>query len=123
MHAYIIHRCFDLMKGILRRNVLEIHDTYVLNEEIPDLRAKVQSYITPAAAYACQFWLGHLLKSEIDDSILGALHGFLSEQFLWWCEALSLLDSAHGGQGHLLTTVAFRLQTAWEKIVSDFHQL
>ena len=118
MHAFIVLRCFELMKAILRRNILELDDTYVLNRDIPDLKAKVQSYITPAAAYACQFWLGHLLESEIDEDILGALHGFLSEQFLWWCEALSLLDSAHCGQGHLLATVAFKLQTAWEKLVS-----
>ena len=123
MHVFIIHRCFELMKGILHRNILELHDTYILNEDIPDLEGKVWSCITPAAAYACQFWLGHLLKSEIDDSILGALHGFLSEQFLWWCEALSLLDSTCGGQKHLLATLAFKLQTACEKLVSTSYQL
>ena len=123
MHRFIVLRCFEIMKGILRRNVLELDDTYVPNRDIPDLKAKVQSHITPEAAYACQFWLGHLLKSEIDDSILGALDEFVSEQFLWWCEALSLLDSACSGQKHLLATVAFRLQTAWEKMVSTLHQL
>ena len=123
MHAFIVLRCFGLMKPILCRNILELDDTYVLNREIPDLEAEVQSHITPAAAYACQFWLSHLLESEIDDTILGALDGFLSEQFLWWCEALSLLDSACAGQKHLLATVAFRLQTAWEKMVSTLHQL
>ena len=123
MHRFIVLRCFELMKGILCRNILELHDTHAFNRDIPDLEAKVQSHITPEAAYACQFWLGHLLESEIDESVLGALHEFLSVQFLWWCEALSLLDSACGGQKHLLTTVAFRLQTAWENMVSTLHQL
>ena len=123
MHRYIVLRCFELMKGVLRRNVLDLYDTYILNQDIPDLKAKVQSYITPESAYACQFWLGHLLESEIDESILEALGEFLSVQFLWWCEALSLLDSACGGQKHLLATVAFRLLTAWEKLVSILHQL
>ena len=123
MHRFIVLRCFELMKGILHRNVLEFHDTYILNDDIPDLEAKVRSYITPEAAYACQFWLGHLLESEIDESIVGALDEFLSERFLWWCEALSLMDSACGGQKHLLATVAFRLQIAWEILVSTLHQL
>ena len=123
MHAFIVLRCFELMKGTLCRNILELDDTYGLNRDIPDLEAKVQSYITPEATYACQFWLDHLLKSEIDESILEVLDKFLSERFLWWCEALSLLDSACGGQKHLLATVAFRLQTAWEKIVSILHEL
>ena len=123
MHAFIVLRCFELMKGILCRNILELDDTYVLNRDIPDLKGKVQGHITPAAAYACQFWLGHLLESEIDASLLGALHGFLSEKFLWWCEALSLLDSAHGGQGHLLAGAAFKLQIAWEKMVSTLQPI
>ena len=123
MHRFIVLRCFELMKGILHRNILDLDDTYILNKDIPDLEAKVQSCITPESAYACQFWLGHLLESEIDESILGALDEFLSEQFLWWCEALSLLDSACSGQKHLLATVAFRLQTLWEKMVSSLHQL
>ena len=123
MHRFIVLRCFELMKGILHRNVLELHDTYILNDDIPDLEAKVQSHITPEAAYACQFWLGHLLESEMDESILGAMDEFLSERFLWWCEALSLLDAACGGQKHLLVTVAFKLQIAWEKVVNTFHKL
>ena len=123
MHRFIVLRCFELMKATLCRNILGLDDTYVFNKDILDLEAKVQSRITPETAYACQFWLGHLLESEIDESILGALGEFLSVRFLWWCEALSLLDSACSGQKHLLPTVAFRLQTAWEKMVSSLHQL
>ena len=122
MHRFIVLRCFELMKGVLHRNILDLYDTYILNQDIPDLEAKVQSHITPEAAYACRFWLDHLLESEIDHSILMALDEFLSVQFLWWCEALSLLDSACAGQKHLLTTIAFRLQTAWEKMVSTVHK-
>ena len=120
MHRFIVLRCFELMKATLCRNILDLDDTYVFNKDIPDLEVKVQSCITPESTYACQFWLGHLLESEIDESILGVLDEFLSERFLWWCEALSLLDSACSGQKHLLATVAFRLQTAWEKMVSSF---
>ena len=122
MHGFIVLRCFEIMKAVLCRNILDLHETSNLNRHIPDLKVKVQSRITPEAAYACQFWLGHLLESERDESILGALHEFLCERFLWWCEALSLLDSARG-QGHLLATVAFRLQTAWERMVSNSYEL
>jgi hypothetical protein len=107
------------MKGVLCQNILQLHDTSILNRDIPDLKIKVRDRITPEAAYACQFWLSHLLESEIDERTLGPLDEFLSERFLWWCEALSLLDSARGGQRHLLPTVAFRLQTVWERMVSN----
>ena len=123
MHGFIVLRCFELMKPVLQRNILELHDLYIRNEDIPDLKARLRSRITPDVAYACQFWPSHLLESEADKSILGALYGFLSKQFLWWCEALSLLDSAHGGQGHLLATVAFRLQNVWEQMVSNSRQM
>ena len=117
-HRFIVLRCFELMKAFLRRNILDLHETSILNRDIPDLGAKVQSRITPEAAYACQFWLSHFLESEIDEDILVVLHEFLSQRFLWWCEALSLLDSARGGQERLLATVAFTLQIAWEQMVS-----
>ena len=123
MHAFIVHRCFELTKGILRRNILELDDIYIFNEHIPDLEAKVWSHITPEAAYACQFWLSHLLESKRDEGILASLDEFLSKRFLWWCEALSLLDSARGGQEHLLALAAFRLQTAWEQVVSSSCEL
>ena len=122
-HGFIALRCFELMKPALRRNILDLDETSIRNQDIPDLRAKVWSHITPEAAYACQFWLGHLLESEIDESILEALHEFLSKRFLWWCEALSLLDAACGGQRHLLATLAFKLQTAWERMVSNSCQV
>ena len=57
MHAFIVLRCFELMKGVLCRNIIELHEIYALNQDIPDLEVKVQSHITPEAAYACQFGL------------------------------------------------------------------
>ena len=119
MHRFIVLRCFELMKAVLCRNILDLHETSIRNKKIPVLAAQVRVCIPPEAAYACQFWLSHFLKSEVDERILGELHEFLSERFLWWCEALSLLNSASGGQRNHLTTVAFTLKTAWEQMVSN----
>ena len=123
MHGFIILRCFKLMEPVLRRNILDLYETSIPNQSIPDLEAKVKSHITPEAAYACQFWLSHLLESGMDEDILEALRDFLSKRFLWWCEALSLLGSARDRQDSLLATVAFALQTAWERMVSNSREL
>ena len=117
-HGFIVLRCFQLMKAVLRRNILDIPKPSIANESIPDLQAKVQSTITPEGAYACRFWISHLLESKMDETILGALHEFLSQRFLWWCETLSLLDSAREAKGSLLGGAASTLRITWERLVS-----
>ena len=70
MHRLIALRCFELMKPALRRNILDPHETSILNEDILDLSDEVRSRINPEAAYACRFWLGHFHESRVDESIL-----------------------------------------------------
>ncbi len=117
-HGFIGLRCFQLMKAFLRRNILDLPKPTIDNIDIPDLQATVQSTITPEGAYACRFWISHLLESKMDEEILVALHEFLSQRFLWWCEALSLLDSARKAKGSLLGAAASTLRIAWERLVS-----
>jgi len=120
-HGFIVLRCFQLMKDFLRRNILDLPKPNIKNSSIPDLRTKVRSTITPEGAYACRFWISHLLESNVDEEILGALREFLSTRFLWWCEALSLLDSAREAKGSLLGAAASTLRIAWERLVSISH--
>ena len=113
-HGFIVLRCFELMKAVLRRNILDLPKQSISDELI---QAKVQSTITPEGAYACRFWISHLLESKMDGNVLGALYEFLSQRFLWWCEALSLLDSARDARGSL-GAAASTLRIAWERLVS-----
>jgi hypothetical protein len=92
-HHFITIHCFQLMKAVLRRNILDLPYPFPFNRFIRDLQAKVQSTIIPEVTYACQFWMSHLLEPKVGEEVLEALHEFLSQRFLWWCEALSLLDS------------------------------
>ena len=120
-HGFIVLRCFQLMKTFLCRNILDLPSPFIANNFILDLQDKVRSTITPEGAYACRFWISHLLESKMDEEILEALHEFLSQRFLWWCEALSLLDSARNAMGSLLGAAASTLQIAWERVVSIPH--
>jgi len=122
-HGFIVLRCFKLMKAVLRENILRLRNPSILNRDIPNLQGEVDNIITPEVKYSCRFWISHLLESKMDQETSGALYEFLSQWFLRWCEALSLLDFAHGGRGRFLATAASTLQTAWEQMVSDSHQL
>jgi len=124
-HGFIVLRCFQLMKGFLRRNILDLPKPPIDNIRTRNPQVKVLSTITPEGAYACRFWISHLLGSKINEEIeskmgeeiLKALHEFLSQRFLWWCEALSLLDF---GRGSLLGEAAFTLRIAQERLVSIY---
>ncbi len=130
-HGFIVLRCFQLMKGFLRRNILDLPKPTIDNDPIPYLQAKVRSTITPEGAYACRFWISHLLESKMDEEIeskmgeeiLKALHEFLSQRVLWWCEALSLLDSALKAYGSLLGAAVPTLRFASEQLVSISHYI
>ena len=59
------------------------------------------------------------IESKMGEEILKALREFLSQRFLWWwCEALSLLDSARKASGSLLGATASTLWVAWGQLVS-----
>lgn len=47
MHAFIVLRCFEFMKAVLRRNILDLTHMSILNRRIPGP--------DPEAAYACPF--------------------------------------------------------------------
>lgn len=116
-HGFIVLRCFQLMKAVLRRNILDLPKSYRSNFSIPDFRVKLRGAITPEGTYACRFWINHLLKSEMDEVILGALYEFLSQRFLWWCEAMSLFDSVPSN-GPFLRAAISTLRMVWKRLVS-----
>ena len=94
-HENLASKCLQLMsspKG-LRQNMCHLSRPGILRSEIDDLT--IDSYLQPEIRYACRYWVYHLQHSEVvirdNDS---KVYDFLQEYFLYWLEAMSLIQEA-----------------------------
>ncbi|KAJ7197973.1 WD40-repeat-containing domain protein [Mycena pura] len=79
--------CFMVLQKHLRFNICHLPDSHLLNSEAP---GSPESHISLAVEYASRFWGPHLGDSEFEDEILVSLKSFLTHQFLFWLEVLSI---------------------------------
>ncbi|CAE6436448.1 unnamed protein product [Rhizoctonia solani] len=86
----LVHRCFDIMKSELRFNICQLENSYLADNQVNDLEARVVRCISPTLSYACRYWSSHLRLSSAKDISSEMLLDFLYERFLFWMEVLSL---------------------------------
>ncbi|KAJ7199387.1 WD40 repeat-like protein [Mycena pura] len=79
--------CLTVLQKHLRFNICRLPDSHLLNSEVP---GSPESHLSPALKYASRFWGPHLGDSEFDDQILVSLESFLTRQFLFWLEVVSI---------------------------------
>ncbi|KZP17859.1 WD40 repeat-like protein [Athelia psychrophila] len=87
--------CLRVMKGELRFNICGLETSHLLNADIPDLPARLQSHITPHLMYACRFLAVHLQTTPYEKQVGKELEDLLHERFLHWVEVLSLTKIVH----------------------------
>ncbi|KAJ3331124.1 hypothetical protein HDU76_004033 [Blyttiomyces sp. JEL0837] len=78
--------CLTIMTHDLKYNMCNLESDSV---QIP---SNAQQFISPAVAYACKFWITHLLASK-DPSTIPSLSNFCSSSLLFWIEAMVILGS------------------------------
>ncbi|CAE6478535.1 unnamed protein product [Rhizoctonia solani] len=86
----LAHRCFEAMESELRFNICALESSYLTDDQIPDLEARVARCISPTLSYACQYWSSHLRQSPPIENTGDMLLDFLSNRLLFWMEVLSL---------------------------------
>ncbi|CAE6423483.1 unnamed protein product [Rhizoctonia solani] len=97
----LAQRCFDTMKSQLRFNICALRSSFVPDDEVEDLEARVKANITPTLGYVCQYWANHLGMSIKSGTLLRMLVEFLSHRLLFWMEVLSLLKMINTGMDML----------------------
>ncbi|CUA75686.1 Vegetative incompatibility protein HET-E-1 [Podospora anserina] [Rhizoctonia solani] len=84
------HRCFDIMNWQLRFNICQLDSSYLTDDQVDDLEARVTRAISPALSYACRYWASHLQVAPPSDGTHYMIFNFLSKLLLFWMEVLSL---------------------------------
>lgn len=95
-HLLLSSCCVRLLgSGELKKNICSVRDYGILNTEISD--STVNSSLSDAAQYACQYWVAHLQGASmsqanaIEECDADRILAFLEKHFLHWLEACSLL--------------------------------
>ncbi|KAJ5113299.1 hypothetical protein N7456_001833 [Penicillium angulare] len=121
-HNLIFSKSLENMSKILRRNMYDLSEIVVeyVNTPSRDPLAPVR--------YSCLYWVDHLIagysktqatsKEWHDD--LQAVHNFLSEKFLYWVEALSLMGQLFEGLVIMQKLSDFIKGETWEHVLSEF---
>ena len=105
IHNDLVSASLGVMKDELQFDICQLPTSYLPNSEIHDIAQRVKDHISPALSYSCRFWAYHLEHTEFNLSLAQAIREFFTdEQFLFWLEALSLLEKINICAG-LLTSV------------------
>jgi hypothetical protein len=91
-HYQLADSCLGLMLHSLKFNICNLKTSYLANKDVEDLEACIAQHLPPALSYACHFWDDHLKHVDFDTDLFGKLQTFFGEKFLFWLEALSLMN-------------------------------
>jgi len=92
-HRQLAHSCLGLLLNDLKFNICNLESSYLANNDVKDLNARLDKSIPPALLYACRFWDDHLGHTDFKTDLFGKLQTFFKEKFLFWLEALSLTSN------------------------------
>jgi hypothetical protein len=103
MHSELIaQRCFEAMADSLRFNICNLESSYIFDEDVVDLSARIREFISPELFYACRYWGDHTEHSGMSAHLLSLIDDFLSQRFLFWMEVLNLKQCIGTGGSILL---------------------
>lgn len=98
-HASATQRCLFTMNRYLKRDICDIRDPSLMNEDVEDLDERRERFLPLELQYACEFWVVHLANAgDGDVSLSKALSEFCIHHLLHWIEALSVLGKLSAAQ-------------------------
>ncbi|KAG8733014.1 hypothetical protein FRC11_009288 [Ceratobasidium sp. 423] len=107
----LAQRCFLVMKERLRFNICDLMTSFLPDVKVEDLKVRVEKKISPTLAYACRYWASHLASAPRSDILEIMLDEFLSRNFLFWMEVLSLRQELTMGVETFLKAKQWLIQT------------
>jgi len=94
-HGSLAESCLQLMCANLKKDICDLRapGTYAREVQVD----RVEQCLPTNLQYACQYWVQHLQKSEVQLDDNGKVYGFLRNHLLHWLEALSLIRKTSEG--------------------------
>jgi hypothetical protein len=91
-HHHLAHSCLGLVLSDLKFNICNLESSYQANKDVKDLDVCISQHLPPALSYACCSWDDHLEHLDFETDLFGKIQTFFRKKFLFWLEALSLVN-------------------------------
>ncbi|KAG6326636.1 hypothetical protein ID866_12453 [Astraeus odoratus] len=101
MHHNLALASLNIMQEKLCFNICQLESSYMWNAEVKDLNLRVKKFISAYLSYACRFWVDHAKGVKNGERLVKQVKIFFKEKFLFWMEALSLLESLNNAPAAL----------------------
>jgi hypothetical protein len=92
LNTVLASACLRVMQDGLHFNICGLKTSYVRNKDVANLTSHVAKTISSHLSYSCEFWTHHLQDAEPKGITCAEVGDFLKACFLYWLEALSLLN-------------------------------
>jgi hypothetical protein len=92
-HYQLAHSCLNILLDPLdglKFNICKLETSYLANDDVKDLNARIDKYIPPGLLYACRFWADHLKHTDFKADLFRKVETLFKEKLLFWLETLSL---------------------------------
>ncbi|CAE6410745.1 unnamed protein product [Rhizoctonia solani] len=94
----LAERCFRyIAKTQARFNICGLESSYLLDENVPDIRKRVTSAIPLELLYACRYWADHVEAGQCSSALFESLQDFLVTRLLLWMEVMNLNKQMKAG--------------------------
>jgi hypothetical protein len=101
-HAQLALRCIRILNSGLRRDICDIRNASLRNNEVPDLVERLDTNVPQYLRYACRHWHVHMrLAGEPSNTLMKHLRVFCETHLHHWAELLSLMGELWAGIGAL----------------------
>ncbi|KAF3318067.1 hypothetical protein TWF173_008806 [Orbilia oligospora] len=90
IHRNIAQYCIKLMRDRLKKNICGLRSPGIFRNKISS--SSISQTLTADIAYACRYWVTHLVKARDELKDEDDIHKFLQNYCLEWLEATALLD-------------------------------
>jgi len=112
--------CLQIMNSGLQFNICKLETSHLSNDKVTDLDKRIRENIPSHLAYACQFWVEHLISAlrlgeDPEPELIKGVQHLLYGHLLHWLEVLSVIRAVPIA-AHTLKAVC-----KWIKVSSSPH--
>jgi hypothetical protein len=90
-HDTLALSSLHVMKDELCFNICQLETSYLRNDDVVDLPARIKKYISSQLSYSCRFWADHAHTTTFTLAMGAKVKEFFETKLLYWLEILSLM--------------------------------
>ncbi|CUA70026.1 WD repeat and SOCS box-containing protein 1 [Rhizoctonia solani] len=99
-HTILASRCLEIIDAVEPKfNICNLSSSYLSDDQVEDIKERVDRNISLSLIYACRYWSTHLYLGEVRHELVAWVDRFFSERLLLWMEILNLTKRMRFGTG------------------------